>query len=120
MNVIIHHNPRCSKSRTTLALLREHGIEPEIVRYLDDPPDPARLRQIAARLGVGPAEMVRTGESTWKELGLALDALDDESLLRILSEHPILIERPIVELGERARIGRPPEAVLDILQQRRR
>jgi arsenate reductase len=115
MNVIIYHNPRCSKSRATLALLREHRIEPEIVHYLDDPPGPERLRDLAAMMAVAPAEMVRTGEARWKELGLDIGETDDETLLRLMSEHPVLIQRPIVVVDTRARIGRPPEAVLEIL-----
>lgn len=116
MKVIIHHNPRCSKSRATLSLLAERGVQPDVVRYLDDPPTPERLREIAGMLGLSPSRLVRTGESAWKDLGLDLDRVDDESLYRILSEHPVLIQRPIVIAGDKARIGRPPEAVLEILE----
>lgn len=116
MDVIIHHNPKCSKSRATLALLEERGIRPEIVRYLETPPDPGRLRELAGMLGVPASAMVRTGEAVWRNLGLDVDAVEEAELFRILSEHPILIERPIVVHGGRARIGRPPEAVLEILE----
>jgi arsenate reductase len=115
MPVIIYHNPRCSKSRATLALLREQRIEPAIVRYLEDPPGPERLRELSLMLGVAPAEMVRTGEKTWRELGLDISDVADEELFQLMSEHPILIQRPIVVADSRARIGRPPEAVLEIL-----
>lgn len=91
-------------------------MQPDVVRYLDDPPTPERLREIAGMLGLSPSRLVRTGESAWKDLGLDLDRVDDESLYRILSEHPVLIQRPIVIAGDKARIGRPPEAVLEILE----
>jgi len=115
MRTIIHHNPRCSKSRATLALLEARGIKPEVVRYLEDPPAPERLAELASMLGVRGADLVRTGEQTWKDLGLDVEQVDDETLFRLMSEHPILIQRPIVVVGDRARIGRPPEAVVEIL-----
>lgn len=115
MSVTIYHNQRCSKSRATLELLRQRGLNPEVVRYLETPPDPARLGELARKLALRPADFLRTGESVWKELGLDPAALDDEELLKLMSEHPILIERPIVVCGKRARIGRPPEAVLEIV-----
>jgi arsenate reductase len=115
MRVIIHHNPRCSKSRATLALLQERGIEPEVVRYLDDPPTPGRLRELAGLLGVPAAALVRTGERAWQELGLDVAAVDDDELFGLMSDNPVLIQRPIVVAEGRARIGRPPEAVLEIL-----
>jgi arsenate reductase len=115
MPVIIYHNPRCSKSRATLALLREQRIEPAIVHYLDDPPAPERLRDLAAMLAVAPAEMVRTGEKKWRELGLDINEVADEELFRLMHEYPVLMQRPIVVADSRARIGRPPEAVLEIL-----
>jgi arsenate reductase len=119
MSVIIHHNPRCSKSRATLSLLHERGLKPEVVRYLDEPPTPGRLKEIAEMLGLHPARLVRTGEQVWNDLGLDPDRVDEQFLYRLLSENPILIERPIVIAGDRARIGRPPEAVLEILGNRR-
>ncbi len=114
MNVVIYHNPRCSKSRQTLQLLRDRGIEPEIVEYLKTPPDADTLRRILAMLGIGPRDLMRRKEAIYKELGLA-DEHDDERLIAAMVEHPKLIERPIVVAGERAAIGRPPENVLEIL-----
>lgn len=115
MSLTIYHNPRCSKSRATLELLQARGLEPEIVRYLESPPDAAALADLARKLGRRPLEFLRTGEQTWKELGLDPDSATDEELYRLMSEHPILIERPIVVCGEQARVGRPPEAVLEIV-----
>lgn len=118
MSLTMYHNPRCSKSRATLELLQDRRLQPEIVRYLDTPPAPDTLGELARRLGCRPRDFLRSGESVWKDLGLDPDAVEDAELLRLMSEHPILIERPIVICGERARIGRPPEAVLDILPER--
>ncbi|MFC5951719.1 arsenate reductase (glutaredoxin) [Pseudonocardia lutea] len=112
--VSIWHNPRCSKSRGALALLAERGVDPAVVRYLDDAPDRAALERVLAQLGTDdPRTIVRTGEKLYKELGLA-DA-DRDTLLDALAAHPILIERPIVVVGDRAVVGRPPEKVLDLL-----
>lgn len=115
MSVTMYHNPRCSKSRATLELLQQRGLNPEIVEYLKTPPDASELRELARKLEFQPKGFLRIGESAWKDLGLNLNSVDDDDLLRLMSEHPILIERPIVVCGERARIGRPPEAVLEIL-----
>ena len=115
MSVTIYHNPRCSKSRATMELLQQRELNPEIVKYLEMPPDASELRELARKLGLPPRDFLRTGESTWKELGLDPNAVDAAELLELMSAHPILIERPIVVCGERARIGRPPEAVLEIL-----
>lgn len=112
----IYHNPRCSKSRQTLALLEERGHTPEVVRYLDDPPSAEELDAVLSKLGREPLQVIRTKEAVFKELGLS--AQDDRpraEWLRLMAEHPILIERPIVVLGERAALGRPPEAVLELL-----
>jgi arsenate reductase len=113
MAIRIYHNPRCSKSRATLALLEERGLEPEIVRYLDDPPSADELRQLLVLLGRTPRELARRGETAWSSLELA-DA-DDSTILEAMVSHPKLIERPIVVNGDRAALGRPPEAVLEIL-----
>jgi arsenate reductase (glutaredoxin) len=110
----IYHNPRCSKSRNTLALLQEHGVEPEVVLYLQDPPDVATLRSLLARLGKRPADLVRKGEDEYRSLGLG-EHSSDEDLLAAMASHPKLIERPIVVRGERAVLGRPPENVLELL-----
>lgn len=110
MTVTIYHNPQCSKSRATLALLRARGIEPRIVEYLDHPPDAATLKDLLAALGIRAIELVRTGEPAWQDAGLD-DAADEAELLAALHEYPILMQRPIVVSGTRAIIGRPPENV---------
>ena len=113
---IIYHNPRCSKSRATLQLLRERGVEPEIVEYLKTPPSPEELRALAAKLGLEARAMLRTGEAAYRELGLDDSSLDDARLFEAMSQHPKLIERPIVVAGERAVHGRPPENVERLLE----
>ncbi len=113
--ITIYHNPRCSKSRQTLALLEEKGIEPEIVLYLETPPDATTLRGLLDKLGKSPRELMRKGEAAYKENGLADTSLSDDELIEAMVRHPKLIERPIVVNGERAALGRPPESVLDIL-----
>lgn len=115
MPVTIYHNPRCSKSRQTLELIQSRGIEPEIIRYLDNPPSTAELHQIIAALGIAPRELIRRGEAPYRELGLDNPALGDEELIAAMCAHPILIERPIVIAAGRARLGRPPEAVEELL-----
>lgn len=114
--VTIYHNPRCSKSRQTLQLLREHGVEPVVVEYLEHPPDPRRLKALLEMLGMNPRELIRTKEAEYRELGLDAADLGNNELIRAMSEHPVLIERPIVVAGERAVVGRPPEKVLELLQ----
>ncbi len=110
-----YHNPRCSKSRQALALLHERGIAPELVAYLDSPPSPQVLEALLGKLGIGARELLRKGESEYAALGLADPALEDSTLIAAMSAHPILIERPIFEHGDRAVIGRPPERVLELL-----
>lgn len=115
MTVTIYHNPRCSKSRQTLALLEEKGLAPTVVRYLETPPDAAEIRRILDLLGLDSARgMMRTGEAVYKELGLK-DETDEAALIQAMADHPILIERPIVLSGDKAKLGRPPEAVLEIV-----
>lgn len=109
--VTIYHNPRCSKSRDALALLKENGIEPVVVEYLKQPPDKATLKAIVDKLGVKPEQIVRKGEDTFKQ-NFAGKVLTDDAWLDALVTNPILIERPIVVSGTRAIIGRPPENVL--------
>jgi arsenate reductase len=109
----IYHNPRCKKSRETLELIREQGIEPEIVEYLKTPPEPEELRSILDKLGLEAEAIVRKGEKEFKERFKG-KALSDEEWLRGLNENPKLIERPIVVEGERAAIGRPPENVKEL------
>ena len=115
MTLTIYHNPRCSKSRQTLALLQERGVEPRIVEYLKTPPDIATLTKLAAVLG-GARAMLRKGEAEYAELGLADTRKSEQALLKAMHDHPILIERPIVTDGKRVAIGRPPEAVLALLK----
>jgi arsenate reductase len=115
MQVTIYHNPRCSKSRATLALLEERGIEARIVRYLETPPAPDEIRELLAALGIAPRALLRKGEAEYRELDLARDSLGDDALIEAMATHPRLIERPIVVADGRARIGRPPEAVLELL-----
>ena len=112
----IYHNPRCSKSRLTLALLREKGVEPEVVEYLKEPPSLDTLRELNAKLGKEPREWIRTGEKLFNEVGLSKkdDRLEDE-WLQIMADYPILIERPVVVRGDKAVLGRPPENVLGLL-----
>jgi arsenate reductase len=115
LKVQILHNPRCSKSRTTLQLLQEKGIEPEIILYLDTPPDADQLASILRKLDMSPRELLRKGQSEYKEMGLDNKQLGDEQLIAAMLKAPILIERPIVLANGRAAIGRPPESVLKIL-----
>jgi len=111
----LYHNPRCSKSRGTLELLRELGIEPEIVTYLDTPPSPAELRTLLDMLGLRARDLIRTGEEEYGALGLADESLPESALIAAMHMHPRLIERPIFVHGGRAVIGRPPERVLELL-----
>jgi arsenate reductase len=113
--VQILHNPRCSKSRTTLQLLKDNGVEPEIILYLDKPPDADQLTAILGKLNMQPRDLMRKGQSEYKELGLDNDQLSDEQLISAMIETPILIERPVVLANDKAAIGRPPESVLEIL-----
>lgn len=113
--VTIYHNPRCSKSRQTLALLEEQGIQPEIVQYLKDVPSPEQLKEVLNKLGFSARELLRTKEDAYKALNLANSELSDDDLIAAMLSQPKLIERPIVIKGEQAKIGRPPESVLEIL-----
>lgn len=116
MPLVIYHNPRCSKSRETLALLEAHGCTPEVIRYLETPPDVARLQQLVNALGFDSVrQLMRSKESLYQELGLDAPELDEASLYAALATHPALLERPIVVKGAQARIGRPPERVLELL-----
>ncbi len=114
--VTIYHNPRCSKSRETLALLKDKGVEPEVVLYLDTPPDADILKQLLKQLGSSSArQLMRHKEDLYRELILADPALTEDQLIAAMIDNPRLIERPIVVNEKGARIGRPPEAVLEIL-----
>ena len=115
MSVTIYHNPRCSKSRQALQLLRERDVEPEIFEYLKTPPDAATLSQVLDMLGMEPRELMRKKEKEYKAQGLDNPELSREQLIAAMVEHPRLIERPIVIKDGQAALGRPPEQVLDIL-----
>lgn len=115
MTTRIYHNPRCSKSRATLALLEERGIEAEVVEYLKTPPDAKRLKSLLGKLGIPALDLIRKNEKEWKESGLDASA-SEKDLIALMVRHPILIERPIVEVDDRARIGRPPEQVLELFE----
>ncbi len=114
MTISIYHNPRCSKSRQTLELLRENKIEPEIIEYLKNPPNIAELTDILAKLSIKPQDLMRKGEAIYKDLDLK-NINDNNILMQAMIDNPILIERPIVIANGKAKIGRPPESVLDII-----
>ncbi|MGH1469658.1 MAG: arsenate reductase (glutaredoxin) [Cellvibrionaceae bacterium] len=111
----IYHNPRCSKSRQTLALLEENGHKPVIIEYLSNRPSANTLKQILSKLDMSPRELLRKGEDIYKEKKLNDDTLSDNQIIEFMSQYPKLIERPIVINGNKAVIGRPPENVLTIL-----
>ena len=115
-DITIWHNPRCSKSRISLALLTDQGAEPTEVRYLEAPPTRAEIEQVLELLGLAPIELMRRGETAFKELQLS-PASSDEELLDAMASQPILIERPVVFTNDKAVIGRPPENVLELLDQ---
>ena len=115
MTVTIYHNPRCSKSRNTLALLREHGTEPEIVEYLKDSLTRDRLLALVGKSGVPFLDLLRSNETIYKELGLADAERSDAELADIVLEHPILLNRPIVETPTAAKLCRPEKLALDLL-----
>ena len=115
MPIQLFHNPRCSKSREALALLRERGVEPEIVEYLKQPPTAAQIDRLLTQLGLEPRQLMRRGEAVYRELGLDDPGLSRAALIAAMADNPILIERPIAVRGERAVLGRPPEKVLALL-----
>ena len=115
MSVTIYHNPRCSKSRQTLQLLKDRGVAPRIVEYLKDPPDAAALRVLLKQLGLSARDVLRRAEAPYKELGLADPNMSEDELIAAIVANPILLERPIVVKGESAVLGRPPENVLKLL-----
>lgn len=114
MKARIYHNPRCSKSRATLSLLKQRGVEVEVVEYLATPPDAGEIRDLLARLGLEAADIVRTGETAFRESGLSTESPPDE-LISLIAREPKVLQRPIVVVGDAARIGRPPEQVLELL-----
>lgn len=113
-DIVIYHNPRCSKSRAALALLRERGIEPRVIEYLHTPPSREELRVLLDKLGIPAEQLVRKGEDTFKS-EYAGRSMSEAQWIDAMAAHPILIERPVVIRGDRAVIGRPPEKVLGLL-----
>ncbi|MEO8391079.1 MAG: arsenate reductase (glutaredoxin) [Polaromonas sp.] len=113
--ITIYHNPQCGTSRNVLALIRNTGVEPEVVKYLETPPTAATLKALIAQMGVPVREVIRQKEAIYQALGLDDPALSDEALIAAMAAHPILINRPIVVTPLGTRLCRPSEAVLDIL-----
>lgn len=111
----IYHNPRCSKSRQTLQLLQDKGVEPEVVLYLETPPSRETLAELLQKLDLSARELLRSGEDAYKELGLKDKNLSEQQLIDAMAQHPKLIQRPIVIKGDKAVLGRPPENVLELL-----
>jgi arsenate reductase len=112
---ILFHNPRCSKSRGALELLKDKNLNPTVIHYLETPPSADELQEILRKLGISARQLLRTGEDEYKSLELANASLSDSELIQAMVKHPKLIERPIFVVGEKAIIGRPPEKVLEIL-----
>ncbi len=115
MTVTIYHNPACGTSRNTLALVREHGIEPEVIEYLKTPPSRERLKELLAAMGMTPRELLRKKGTPYEDLGLGDAKWTDDQLIDFMIAHPILIERPIVVTANGARLCRPTDKVLEIL-----
>ena len=113
--VVIYHNPKCSKSRETLQILQDNNIKPEIIDYLEDPPTTQKLKEIIAMLAVSARDLVRSGESEYKDAGLDDDRLSDNDIIEAICQNPVLLQRPIVISNNRAIIGRPPGRVLEII-----
>lgn len=111
----IYHNPRCSKSRQTLAILQDAEVELEVIEYLDTPPTETELNDIIAKLGIAARDLIRTKEAEFQELGVAQEVLSHDSAITLMATTPKLMERPIVVTEEKAVIGRPPENVLDLI-----
>src|SRR5699024_1237651 len=113
-DVCMYHNPRCSKSRATLELLRERGIEPKVIKYLNEPPNAEQLDHILRLLKLEPRQLMRPTEAEYTQFNLADNSLSRKQQIEAMVEHPRLIQRPIVLANGKAALGRPPEAVLDI------
>jgi len=111
----IYHNPRCSKSRQTLTILQEKGIQPEIILYLETPLDANELSRLIKKLGIQVRDLLRKGEDDYKQLGLKDPSMSETDILDAMSRHPKLIERPILVKGDNAVLGRPPENVLELI-----
>ncbi len=114
-DLTLYHNPRCSKSRGALQLLEERGLAPTIVRYLETPPSAAQLQELLGKLGLSARQLLRSGEDEYQTLNLADPGLSEAQLIEAMVEHPKLIERPILIVGDKAVIGRPPEKILELL-----
>ncbi|MBU15426.1 MAG: arsenate reductase (glutaredoxin) [Gammaproteobacteria bacterium] len=112
----LYHNPRCSKSRSALALLEENVITPPVVSYLDQPPDREELEELLRKLGMGIRDLLRQGEAEYKQYQLGDSSLSNDIVFEIVAKHPRLVERPIIVCGERVVIDRPPQRVLDLLE----
>lgn len=117
MHMTIFHNPRCSKSRHALQLLEDAGQDVTVIEYLKMPPDETMLRSVLQRLGISARELLRTGEDEYRQLGLDDRNLGEDDIIKAMIAHPKLIERPIVVANDQAVIGRPPEKVLQLLEQ---
>ena len=113
--VRIYHNPRCSKSRETLQILRDQSVEPTIIEYLQDSPDADEIGNLVKLLGILARDLIRTGESAYQEAKLDNPDLSEDEIIQAICDYPILLERPVVVVGNRAVIGRPPSRVLEIL-----
>ncbi|KAA0981899.1 arsenate reductase (glutaredoxin) [Pseudomonas sp. ANT_J12] len=114
-DLTLYHNPRCSKSRGALELLEARGLAPTVVRYLETPLDAAQLTGLLKKLGITARQLLRTGEDEYKTLNLADASLSEAQLIAAIAAHPKLMERPILEVGDKAVIGRPPEQILELL-----
>ncbi|MCH4871521.1 arsenate reductase (glutaredoxin) [Pseudomonas sp. TMW22091] len=114
-DLTLYHNPRCSKSRGALEILEARGLTPTVVRYLDTPLTAAQLTDLLRKLNISARQLLRTGEEDYKILNLADDSLSEAQLIEAMATHPKLIERPILVVGDKAVIGRPPEKILEIL-----
>lgn len=114
-DLTLYHNPRCSKSRSALQLLEERGLTPHIVRYLETPLDAEQLRELLSQLAISARQLLRSGEDEYKALALHDMQLSETQLIAAMASHPKLIERPILVVGDKAVIGRPPEKILEIL-----
>ena len=114
-DLTLYHNPRCSKSRGALELLEGRGLTPTVVRYLDEPLDAAQIRGLLKKLGLSARQILRTGEDEYKTLNLADATLSEAQLIAAIAAHPKLMERPILAVGDKAIIGRPPEQILELL-----
>lgn len=114
-DLTLYHNPRCSKSRGALELLETRGLSPTVVRYLETPLNAAQIKALLGKLGISARQLLRSGEDEYKMLQLADESLNEAQLIDAIAAHPKLMERPILEVGDKAVIGRPPENILELL-----